>query len=79
MTVGKLKALLDGLNEDAVIGYVVMTDYGQDTKYAETEVEYIDAKMSVSSGTFDDLCVELIVATDNDGIEIYKNRMEDVK
>jgi hypothetical protein len=73
MTVGKLKALLDGLDEDAVIGYVVMTDFGQNIKYAATDVEYIDAKMSVSLGTLDNLSVELIVATENDGIELYKN------
>jgi hypothetical protein len=73
MTVGKLKALLDGLDEDAVIEYVVMTDYGQNVKYAETEVSYVDAKLSVSSGILDNLSVELIVATETDGIELYKN------
>jgi hypothetical protein len=77
MPVGKLKALLDGLNEDAVIRYVVMTDFGQNRRYVETEVEYIDAKISVSLGMFDDLCVELIVATDNDKIEMYEKQMKD--
>lgn len=71
MTVGKLKALLESVDDDAEITYVNITDFGQGVTYVESEVEYIEAKVGVSSGVVDEITAELIIATDG-GVEVHK-------